>query len=69
MLSLIDFPAKSWQAVSISLPCSCDDDCRIDGDCWDGLTCHKYGASGGDSDNDPPDVERRLPSGGVPIAN
>lgn len=35
-----------------------------------GLICHKYGASGGDSESEPPDVERRLlPSGGEPMAN
>lgn len=47
-----------------------DDDCLIGGDCCVvGLICHRYGATGGDSDNDPPDAERRLPSGGEPMAN
>lgn len=46
-------------------------ECRIGGDCCVvGLICHKYGASGGDSDSEPPDVERRrLPGGGEPMAN
>ena len=46
-------------------------DCRIGGDCCAvGLICHKYGANGGDSDSEPPDVDRRrLPNGGEPRAN
>lgn len=46
-------------------------ECRIGGDCCVvGLICQRYGASGGDSDSEPPDVERRrLPSGGEPMAN
>lgn len=47
-----------------------DEDCLIGGDGWAvGLICHKYGATGGDSDKDPPEVDRRLPSGGEPMAN
>lgn len=46
-----------------------DEDSLIGGDCCVGLICHKYGATGGDSDNEPPDAERRLPKGGDPIAN
>lgn len=52
--------------------CDCIVDvCRIGGECCVvGLICHKYGATGGDSDSDPPDVERRrVPNGDEPIAN
>lgn len=47
------------------------DVCRIGGDCCVvGLICHRYGATGGDSDSDPPDIERRrAPNGDEPIAN
>lgn len=59
--------------MTLQLPCcnSCVDDesHRIGGDCCVGLICHKYGATGGDSDNDPPEADRRLPNGGEPIAN
>lgn len=42
---------------------------RLNGEwCVAGLTCHVQGG-GGVSDNEPPDVERRLVPGGVPIAN
>lgn len=36
--------------------------------CDAGLICHTQGG-GGVSERDPPDVDRRLPLGGVPIAN
>lgn len=61
---------NAWRCM---LPCcsSCvDEESLIGGDCCVvGLICHRYGAIGGDSDNEPPETDRRLPTGGEPIAN